>query len=484
MQIARFRRDGWESWDLSRRPVITSGMPVLIDDDLRFEDSPGQPRATAAMNSWLRQLPTRGGNSPHTWMVYARVLRDWANFLAAHKISVFDSREKLKDGLGAYSTYRSMGPVDARLEATTWNQHISVLGAFYRWACAEGHAQGEPFTYRTAVTAFIERKQQRLVNMATRRTPKAHVAVKYLDDDFANLFLNGLSGLTPEGTESEFRGWELARNRAVGEMALATGLRLQEFSSLLVWEIPPLPRTKSEMPVPFPVPAAVTKGRKFRTTWISYESLARVHRYMELDRAANVDASRWMPTAGDPLLVSEPDERGGRVNGKRITWASLRPEERRRLVAPHGGTCLLSVTRAGGPFTAWSTVFARTADRIRERWEPRFPHVHPHRLRHTFAMQTMERLVAGYYTQLARMVRDTEADHALALYLSKADPMMVLRDLLGHSSVMTTEKYLRRIDTTRIFRDAYEQAGRDYDLLRENTHADEEVALELRDRDI
>ncbi len=31
---------------------------------------------------------------------------------------------------------------------------------------------------------------------------------------------------------------------------------------------------------------------------------------------------------------------------------------------------------------------------------------------------------------------------------------MVLRDLLGHASVLTTEKYLRRLDTTRVFREA------------------------------
>jgi hypothetical protein len=30
---------------------------------------------------------------------------------------------------------------------------------------------------------------------------------------------------------------------------------------------------------------------------------------------------------------------------------------------------------------------------------------------------------------------------------------------LGHSSVLTTEKYLRRLDTTRIYREAYERSG-------------------------
>jgi hypothetical protein len=35
----------------------------------------------------------------------------------------------------------------------------------------------------------------------------------------------------------------------------------------------------------------------------------------------------------------------------------------------------------------------------------------------------------------------------------------VLRDLLGHSTVLTTEKYLRKLDTTRIYREAYEHSG-------------------------
>ena len=61
------------------------------------------------------------------------------------------------------------------------------------------------------------------------------------------------------------------------------------------------------------------------------------------------------------------------------------------------------------------------------------------------------------------MVKDTGAgegpDAALMLYLAKADPLLVLRDLLGHSSVLTTEKYLRKVDTTRIYREAWERSG-------------------------
>ena len=47
--------------------------------------------------------------------------------------------------------------------------------------------------------------------------------------------MRALRGLGPDGTDdSAYRGRELARNAAVAELALATGLRLQEFTYLLV----------------------------------------------------------------------------------------------------------------------------------------------------------------------------------------------------------------------------------------------------------
>ncbi len=202
--------------------------------------------------------------------------------------------------------------------------------------------------------------------------------------------------------------------------------------------------------------------------------------YVTLDRAAAVEGFRWQPLArwGPPLLVSEPGNRGGRVNGVRRGWDSLTPGERRRLVAPDGGSCLLAVRSGGGPFTAWATVLERASDRIRARFEPRFPHVHPHRLRHSFAMATLERLVDGHYRRAAEIVAATGGqagpDAALALYVSKADPLLVLRDLMGHSSVTTTEAYLRRLDTTRIFGEAYARAG-----LAVGPAADAEAAAEF-----
>jgi integrase len=483
MILFSFSRQGWESWDVAACPVIREGKPVLVDDDLLFGDA-GTSRATVAVNRWLRELPVSGGPAASTWWNYARVLRAWIEFLAGCGTALFDSRERLRAALGAYAERRCAGPLAARFEVSTWNQHVSVLSVFYRWAVAEGHAAAEPFTYRIALATFDGVVMRHRVNAATRRRPKPHVTIRYLEPGFAELFVRALRGLGPDGTaDSAFRGRNLARNAAVAELALATGLRLQEFTHLLVYELPALPAAPTELPVPFLVPAPVAKGRKPRTTWISYPALAAVHCYAGLERAADVTGSEWLPSrrAGEPLHVSVPDAQGGRVNGVRVRWNTLPAAERRRLVAPDGGSCLLAVRADGGPFTDWNTVFTRASDRVRVRWEPRLPVVTPHRLRHSFAMATLERLVGGYYQQAAQLAADTGGDAALRLYLARADPLMVLRDLLGHSSVRTTEHYLSRLDMTRIYRDAYERAGRPAGLARDaaaRAEADEEFAGE------
>src|SRR5260370_21286906 len=205
--------------------------------------------------------------------------------------------------------------------------------------------------------------------------------IKYLEPDFAELFCKALAGLTPDGTaDAGFHGRELARNAAVAQLALASGLRLQEFRSLLVWEIPVLPAQRTAAPIPFAVPEGVTKGRKARTTWLSWEALAAVHDYLQLDRPATVDGVAWRPPGrwGEVLQVTDPGGRGGLVNGVRQRWETLTPPERRRLVAPGGASAVLAGEFRGGPFTPRAALFDRTARCVRPRFGAPVPPHQPH----------------------------------------------------------------------------------------------------------
>ncbi|MFD8222193.1 hypothetical protein ACFV2U_53360 [Streptomyces sp. NPDC059697] len=102
----------------------------------------------------------------------------------------------------------------------------------------------------------------------------------------------------------------------------------------------------------------------------------------------------------------------------------------------------MGLQSTGKPFVDWATAFRRTSVRIRERYEPRFPTTASHRLRHSMAMATLEQLIKGFYRQAATLVADTGDDAGMALYLMKSEPMLVLRDLLGHQSVVSTELYV------------------------------------------
>ncbi|MCY0925074.1 hypothetical protein OTB20_02415 [Streptomyces sp. H27-H1] len=63
MILFYFSKAGGEDWDLASPPLNRDDMPVLVDDDLRFEDENG-PRPATFVNRWLRELPISGEPLP------------------------------------------------------------------------------------------------------------------------------------------------------------------------------------------------------------------------------------------------------------------------------------------------------------------------------------------------------------------------------------------------------------------------------------
>ncbi|MFE2032746.1 hypothetical protein ACFXBB_05645 [Streptomyces scopuliridis] len=114
MQLIGFSATGWESWDVAQPPLIRDRMPVLIDDDLRFEDAPGAPRPTVFVNRWLRELPLNGAPATRTWQNSANCLRDWLAFLQVRGVSPLSDGRDLRAALGMYAEYRLAGELKDR----------------------------------------------------------------------------------------------------------------------------------------------------------------------------------------------------------------------------------------------------------------------------------------------------------------------------------------------------------------------------------
>ncbi|MEU9015780.1 hypothetical protein AB0D12_40205 [Streptomyces sp. NPDC048479] len=104
------------------------------------------PRATRAVNAWLRTLPSSGAPSPNSWRAYALAARDWLMHMRRHGVSVFGTRQELVAALGTYADRRLSGPVDERLESSSWELQVTALSRFYDWAQEEGLATAVPFT--------------------------------------------------------------------------------------------------------------------------------------------------------------------------------------------------------------------------------------------------------------------------------------------------------------------------------------------------
>ena len=314
-----------------------------------------------------------------------------------HGVGLFDSRERLKAGLSRYAEHRAAGPAGARLAWKATGRHISILSSFYRWAIAEGHAEAEPFTYRFARALFAgtgrgstgESGDPAHAEAARDGQVPGTGLHRTIPRRAARAGAGRLAGqrIPRPGTGPQRRG----RRPCAGDRAAAAGVHLPAAVGG-----PPAAAGRATAPIPFPVPAAITKGRKFRTTWNSYEALAAVHDYLELDRAATAEGSGWRPPRrwGEPLHVTDPRPQGGRVNGVRSRFGppSRPPTGGGWLRLKAGRACWRSGTAAArsrpGPR---SSSGPRTASQL----EPRFPHVWPHRLRHTFSMRTLEYLVSG-----------------------------------------------------------------------------------------
>lgn len=434
--------------------AIPHGMPFVLDDN-------GTPIRHA--NRWLKSLVVSGCPSRATWIAYGRDYLHWHRFLAGRSTDPLGAKE---DDVVAYFAVLRLGDsgADRIVSEQTWNRRIAALDGFYRYARSQHLIDDLPFTYRTV------RRWRRGVdypeivdrNMAYEKDGSPDATIVWLEKEYLHRFLDiGMSGLLPNGeADPAYRGRNASRNRAFAEFLADTGLRAQEASHLLTYELPTIP----DKPMPYirmNVPRPVTKGRKGRWIFVRPDVMRTLDSYVRLERDTTLrrDHDLWMPER--PLIVTDPTPREGRINGRKVSWAALSTEERQRLAYPGGGSPLLFLTSTGAPLTDWEEVFKRATQRCRciGPGIDDFPNVTPHTLRHTFAVHMLRQLVGLLAKRLRRREHASMAEvEMLAGYWRMYDPLVVLRDLMGHASVLTTQVYLDVSDVSRLYAESMEES--------------------------
>ncbi len=271
----------------------------------------------------------------------------------------------------------------------------------------------------------------------------------------------GFGGLAPDARlDSGFRGRNAHRNRAAAELALLTGMRLQEWSTVLLPELGMVPGGESPHRPGEPVEFGLRRCAKYgspRTVYVPSDALAMVDRYVLLERTETVRAAQpTLKRRRDELFVITPtDGRPGKVRGVldgatvTRTVADLPPELRRITVVDTGdgleplglfvgagGQMLLPSSWDKARWAAWRRMRAHAAHE-RTPTLPAMPWLF-HDLRHTFALRLL-----SYLTQLAREREAPGSGLATLVDHLAYNPLLVVQDRLGHRSPASTYRYVR-----------------------------------------
>ncbi|MEU0482832.1 site-specific integrase [Streptosporangium sp. NPDC006013] len=418
---------------------------MLLDERMR----PVEP-----VCGWFRTLADN--KQPETMRAYAYIVRRLGEFLAARGTDLLSATEA---DLVAYRRART--ELDDRpIDEVTWDREAVVINSLYGYLIDQGLVRRRPYR----MTAAGQRNSLR--SSMRREMQIRHMAVEqYLY--FRDV---GLGGQLPDGSVNEaFRGWAPHRNRAALELALLTGMRLQEWSTLLLPELGEGWRRPGES-VEFELQKCA-KYEMARTVYVPPAALAMVETYLMLERPdiVEVSAAALARRRDEMFMVTKIDvERGrlhGRWEGRRRSFAisALDPRMRRAAMREtdagleplavfvgHGGQML-------GP-SSWDRVRKDAWSRMRAHADqpgvPMLP-ARPwrfHDARHTFALQLLK------YLNRTRVQQEIEQDHARGMVtLSEhvaLHPVLTVQRRLGHKRPSSTYAYLRYLEDPMNYVDA------------------------------
>lgn len=356
---------------------------------------------------------------------YARIAFTFARFLENRNTTI---SQVVEADIVEYRTRRT--EVDD-ITDVSWKKDETVVQAIFDFAIHENRRTDYPW--------FVNARRNAL-RQPTTSTP---ITRGLSEAEWLQFKQIGLLGRDLEGARNpRFRTVWVMRNLAGAELALSTGLRVQEFSALLLPEVMAATTPNGGAYLTL---KAIAKRRRERRIVVPSGVLAHLHAYVRTDRAALVSrlGGRSRSRAQDRFIVDgwQPGCTilRGEINGVRRSFEikDMSPDLRARTFArtERGVEPLALFVNSWGRMTStrtWHRVF-KDASRFVGSYAGTWPaagDVHPHTLRHTFARR--------YLAYLRRASRSSDYQDEWG----DLDEIVIVQRALGHSSLSTTSKYL------------------------------------------
>lgn len=398
------------------------------------------------LNSFFRNI-VMVVRAPRTQEAYARDLARFLTFLG--RIAPNHTWKTVtEEHRRFYYHWRNLDERGPRVSASTWNREVASLTKFYAWALQQGFVQHSPMSmsvrHRARIGGGIAK--QITSSSAELRPNSSADRIPWLPaPDYRRWRDIGLRGYSKDGLpDPHFRGVMAGRNAAFADIMIRTGMRLREQASLLLQEVPS--RTGDVVYVPGDLSPAVTKNKSARRIYYPRSVLLSLETYVRSERAEAVHFAqgRRRYVADSTSFILNPETRTARRMGssdQAIRLTSLTEAERMRTFwdGPDGlEPAALWLTEGGTPLSprSWQAIFRKANSRCSDRGVTIA--CHPHMLRHSFAVITLEQLQRGHIQRLSEMDKDQRRNYRMVF----GDPLDWVRLRLGHRSIETTQGYL------------------------------------------
>jgi site-specific recombinase XerD len=436
----------WEPGDLVawlRAEGILDGLPFLLDPEGRYD---------VALNRYFLHGRIAAGPE-NTQRAIAYDLANWLNFLWFNRRQT-SWRDATSEDRAAYKTWRRNDPDGPHVAGATWNREVATVNSFYRWAVRKGLVRENPIEQRP--TRDRDGHHRRAVGAAETPAEAAHdarrVALAWLPPASYRRWRDvGIRGYRPDGlADRSFRGRHASRNQAFCDLMVRTGLRVSEQVSLTRFELPEPDDQRVYYPTTLPV--VIAKRGSGRVIYIPRSALRSVWDYLRFERTEAVEHARAQgryETLPDLLIVEDPTlprvplvQRDGRVRWVGVDRLGHRERARLLLRTPQGlEPAALWLDEQGMPtgVDGWKKVFA-TANRRCARAGVNL-RCHPHVLRHSFAVVTLEQLQRGHLRDLEQMNPGQRPSYQMVF----GDPLRWVSLRLGHASTQTALVYLHTL---------------------------------------